>query len=44
MYGMMDTSLMNSCVSQTWLIGNTASDVLIAAAMLYHVIFFVSDR
>ena len=22
---------------QTWLIGNTASDLLIAAAMLYHV-------
>ena len=29
-------------VSQTWLIGNTASDVLIAAAMLYHVNPFMS--
>ena len=29
--------LIGCCAAQTWLLGNTISDVLIASAMLYHV-------
>ena len=36
----MHTSHKFAVSLQTWLIGNTASDLLIAAAMLYHVILF----